>query len=193
MYMSELKSKWDARYRTAEGEASACYALREFAHLLPATGDALDLACGRGGNALLLAEQGLQTQAWDLSSVAIEELQTVADTRGLSVCASTRDVEQEPLPANSFDVIVMSYFLERKLAPALMNALKPNGLLFYETFIREKPQGLGPSNPDYLLGENELLKLFSNLHVLAYREEGLVGDLEQGQRNVAMLVAQKRL
>ena len=188
----ELTKKWDARYRAAEGEATACYALREFEYLLPKAGEALDLACGRGGNALLLAEQGLQTQAWDLSSVAIEDLQTVADTRGLSVRASMHDVEQEPLKANSFDVIVVSYFLERKLAPALMNALKPNGLLFYETFIREKPQGVGPSNPDFLLGENELLKLFSDLHVLVYREEGLVGSMEKGQRNVAMLVAQKR-
>ena len=72
------------------------------------------------------------------------------------------DVEQEPPQANSFDVIVVSYFLERKLAPALMNALRPNGLLFYETFIREKPQGVGPSNPDFLLGENDIL--IANAH-----------------------------
>jgi 2-polyprenyl-3-methyl-5-hydroxy-6-metoxy-1,4-benzoquinol methylase len=188
----ELTEKWNTRYRAAEGEVTACYALREFAHLLPATGEALDLACGRGGNALLLAEQGLQTQAWDLSSVAIETLQTIADARGLAIQASVRDVEQEPLQANSFDVIVVSYFLERDLAPALINALKPNGLLFYETFVHEKPQGVGPSNPNYLLGANELLNLFADLHVLAYREEGMVGAMEKGQRNVAMLVAQKR-
>lgn len=189
----ELTEKWNARYRVAEGEASACYALREFAHLLPEAGKALDLACGRGGNALLLAEHGLQVQAWDLSSVAIETLQTAATARGLTIQASVRDIEQEPMQANSFDVIVVSYFLERDLAPVLINALKPDGLLFYETFIREKPEGVGPSNPDYLLGENELLSLFADLHVLAYREEGLVGALDKGQRNVAMLVAQKRI
>lgn len=189
----EITNKWNTRYSTAEGEATACYALREFTNLLPKEGTALDLACGRGGNALLLAKHGLQTQAWDLSSVAIEQLQTISDAQKLNIQASVRDVEQEPVPENSFDVIVVSYFLERKLAPTLMNTLKPNGLLFYETFIREKPEGVGPSNPDYLLGENELLGLFSDLHVLAYREEGLVGDVERGQRNMAMLVAQKRI
>jgi len=189
----EITTKWNERYRAAEGEATACYALREFAHLLPHEGEALDLACGRGGNALLLAEHGLQVQAWDLSSVAIETLQTTANARGLAIQASVRDVEQESLQANSFDVIVVSYFLERDLAPALIQALRPNGLLFYETFVREKPEGVGPSNPDYLLGANELLKLFADLHVLAYREEGLVGVMEKGQRNVAMLVAQKRI
>jgi len=189
----EITTKWNTRYSTAQGEATACYALREFTHLLPKEGTALDLACGRGGNALLLARHGLQTQAWDLSSVAIEQLQTIAEEQELNIQASVHDVEQEPLPANSFDVIVVSYFLERTLAAGLMSALKPDGLLFYETFISEKPEGVGPSNPDYLLGENELLRLFSDLHVLAYREEGLIGDVEQGQRNVAILVAQKRI
>lgn len=188
----ELTEKWNARYSVVEGEASACYVLREFAHLLPATGDALDLACGRGGNALLLAGHGLRTQAWDLSPVAIAHLQSIADARGLAIQAAVCNVEEEPLTANSFDVIAVSYFLERKLAAGLMRALRPNGLLFYETFIGEKPEGIGPSNPDYLLGANELLRLFTGLHVLAYREEGLVGDLAQGRRNVAMLVAQQR-
>lgn len=188
----ELTEKWNARYSTAEGEATACYVLREFAHLLPASGEALDLACGRGGNALLLAGHCLTTQAWDLSPVAVAHLQGIADARGLAIQATVHDVEQEPLPANSFDVIVVSYFLERQLAPALMTALRPNGLLFYETFIGEKQQGVGPSNPGYLLGANELLRLYAGLHILAYREEGMVGDLAQGRRNVAMLVAQKR-
>jgi len=189
----EITTKWNTRYSTAEGEATPCYALREFTHLLPTKGEALDFACGRGGNALLLARHGLQTQAWDLSSVAIEQLQVISDTQKLNIQASVRDVEQEPLQANSFDVIVVSYFLDRKLAPTLVNALKPSGLLFYETFISEKLEGVGPSNPDYLLGENELLGLFSDIHLLAYREDGLVGDVEQGQRNVAMLVGQKRI
>lgn len=188
----ELTEKWNARYSTAEGEVTACHVLSVYAHLLPATGEALELACGRGGNALLLAGQGLKTQAWDLSPVAVGHLQACADARGLAIQALVRDVEQQPLPANSFDVIVVSYFLARQLAPALMMALRPNGLLFYETYIREKPQGIGPSNPDYLLAANELLRLFAGLHVLAYREEGMVGDLTQGRRHVAMLVAQKR-
>jgi len=189
----QLTKKWNERYRAAKDEPTACYALREFTHLLPKTGDALDLACGRGGNALLLAKQGLQTQAWDLSSVAIEHLQTIADTEKLNIQASVHDVEKEPLQENSFDVIVVSYFLERKLIPSLLKALKPNGLLFYETFIAEKTKGIGPSNPNFLLGENELLNLCSELQILTYREEGMVGDMEKGQRNVAMLVAQKRI
>jgi tellurite methyltransferase len=65
-------------------------------------------------------------------------------------------------------------------------------LVFYQTFTREKSADCGPSNPAYLLEENELLRLFSGLRILAYREEGNVGDVAQGFRNEAMIVAQKR-
>ena len=99
-------------------------------------------------------------------------------------------MEQQP-EANSFDVIVVSYFLERDLFPALLFALNPGGLLFYETFIRDKPEGTGPSNPEYLLEQNELLKRCDELVIRAYREEGQVGNIAKGVRNVAMLVGQK--
>ncbi|MFU8833506.1 MAG: SAM-dependent methyltransferase, partial [Wenzhouxiangella sp.] len=65
------------------------------------------------------------------------------------------------------------------------------GLLFYETFTREKVDDAGPSNPDFLLAPNELLHLFSPLRLLAYREEGVVGDAGRGLRNVAYLVGRR--
>jgi hypothetical protein len=51
---------------------------------------------------------------------------------------------------------------------------------------------MGPSNPNYRLSENELLKLFSPLHILHYQEYGQVGNTELGLRDMACLVAQKR-
>jgi tellurite methyltransferase len=92
----------------------------------------------------------------------------------------------------SYDVIVVSYFLERKLAPALIRALQPGGLLFYQTHIRDKVDDSGPANEAFLLARNELLSLFSDLTVLVYREEGRVGDIRRGFRNRAMLVGMKQ-
>ncbi|NNC68584.1 MAG: tellurite resistance methyltransferase TehB, partial [Gammaproteobacteria bacterium] len=74
----------------------------------------------------------------------------------------------------------------------IIAALKPNGLLFYQTFIAEKVSDAGPSNPEYRLQPNELLESFSPLHVLAYQEHGTVGDVKKGLRDIAILVAQKR-
>jgi SAM-dependent methyltransferase len=186
----DLRAKWDARY--SEGDAAdtrPCAVLERFQHLLPSAGSALDLACGLGGNALLLAARGLETLAWDRSPVAIAKLGRHAAERGLPLRAEVRDVQMQPPAPGSFDVIVVSYFLERDLAPALQDALRPGGLLFYQTWTREAVDDRGPGNPVFRLGPNELLSLFSRLRVITYREEGLFGDPAQGLRNEAWLVA----
>lgn len=191
------QNKWNKIYATQnllqrKLEESPALVLQQNAFLLPNTGSALDLACGIGSNAIFLAKSGLNTSAWDISAIAIESLQSYSQENNLGITAEARDVEQQPPAVNSYDVICVSYFLERSLAIDIINALKPNGLLFYQTFIEEKVTDAGPSNPEYRLQENELLTLFSPLHILSYQEHGKVGDIKKGFRDAAMLVAQKR-
>ena len=189
--MSSDSDKWDARYRQAR-ESSPAQVLLDNRHLLPASGTALDVACGLGANALLLAEHGLTTHAWDNSSVAIDKLRGRAQAHGVSVEAAVRDVIAHPPGSESFDIIVVTRFLERGLAPQLTRALRVDGLLFYQTFTRTRVSDVGPSNPDYRLADGELLVMFSALQVLVYREEGKVGDISRGFRDEAMMVARKR-
>lgn len=128
----------------------------------PSAKNALDLACGRAGNGQFLAERGFQVSAWDLSDTVIEEIR--GRKPALIHQASVRDVSAQPPEPNSFDIIVVARFLDRMLCPAIVQALKPGGLLFYQTFV------YGLNNPDYLLAPNELLALFSDLHILEYHE-----------------------
>lgn len=187
-----LRDKWDQRHRSKAGEIPpVAFVLEDNGHLLPSAGTALDLACGRGGNALFLAQAGLQVSAWDLSPVAIAELQSLAKQQGLDISAEVRDVVSLPPGPGCFDVIVVSYFLERSLAPLICAALRPGGLLFYQTFVRDKVAQTGPMNPQYLLAENELLELFGALRLRVYREEGRIGDPGRGLRNEAILVGQR--
>ncbi|RDH90502.1 MAG: SAM-dependent methyltransferase [endosymbiont of Seepiophila jonesi] len=188
---AELKMMWDQRHADPDKQPSAAEVLLENLHLLPETGNALDLACGLGGNAMELARFGLEVSAWDISSVAVERLQHLAASEGLVLNAEQRDVEQDLLTENAFDVIVVSYFLNRDLMLALIAALKPGGLIFYQTFTRIAVSDTGPSNPAYRLGDNELIALLSPLSVRFYREENRLGDLGKGFRDVAMIVAQK--
>jgi tellurite methyltransferase len=187
-----MRDKWDARYRAHDRPVVPASVLADNAHLLPLEGMALDLACGLGGNALLLAERGLQVAAWDLSPVAVERLSAHAVACGLTLDARVRDVVAEPPEPGRFDVIVVSHFLERSLVPAIAAALRPAGLLFYQTFTREAVSDRGPSDPAYRLGCNELLRLCAGLVVRVYREEGTLGDTTQGVRDLALLVAQRR-
>ncbi len=185
-----FRDKWNARYRGRPIEAlRPARVLSENLHLLPASGRALELACGLGANAITLAQRGLETLAWDLSDVAIAKLRDHARRQGLALRAEQRDVVVEPPAPGRFDVIVVSHFLDRGLAPALARALRPGGLLYYQTFIREAVDGPGPANPAFRLAANELLRLFAGLRVVVYREEGRIGDLNKGFRNEAMLVA----
>ncbi len=188
----KIRKRWNQRHRQAEGSSRPAKVLEENLHLLPPTGNVLDLACGRGGNALYLAEKTrLSVDAWDISDIAIDNIISEANSRGLPVTARVRNVSQHPPTPNSFRAIIVTHFLDRALAPALIDALSPGGVLFYQTFIRAAVGDGGPSNPEVRLADNELLELFHGLRLRVYREEGRLGDLKQGWRNLAMLVAEK--
>ena len=184
--------KWDGIYRQRQELApTAAVVLEQNQHLLPVQGKALDLACGLGGNALMLANHGLQTSAWDKSQVAIGKLSAEADRQALVIETVCCDVSQTALPEATFDVIVVSFFLDRDLCKSIQTALKPGGILFYQTYCQQKVTATGPRNPDFLLADNELLELFPALKLRVYREEALLGDHQLGLRNQALMVAEK--
>lgn len=183
---------WDQRYaELLQGSGSPpvqpMEVLAQYRYLLPSRGRALDMACGLGGNARLLLQQGLQVTAWDLSAVAIAALRD----SGLEMELAVRDLRSDPPTAASFDVICVGHFLERGLCPAIEAALRPGGLLFYQSWCQDKVSTAGPTSPHFLLATNELLRLFPNLTLRIYREEGQVGDGAQGFRGRAMMVAQR--
>lgn len=151
---------------------------------------ALDVACGDGRNARLLAELGFAVDAVDVSDVAIEALRAAAAERGLRVDARVRDLERDALPAREYDVVVCLNYLQRDLFGALTAALRPGGLLLVETFARAHVEELGRDfNPAYVLERNELLRAFGGLYVRHFREG--VAQLRGGERGVASIVAQR--
>jgi SAM-dependent methyltransferase len=190
--MNEARSKWDAVYGGDKGvPGRPSRVLAENQHLLPDRGEALELACGLGGNAVLLAERGLATRAWDISGVAMARLADYARARGLPLECEARDVVANPPAPDACDVIVVAHFLDRSLIPPLIRALRPGGLVFYQSFTLTRVTDTGPSNPEFRLADNELLALFAGLRVLVYREEGRTGDIARGFRDEAMIVARK--
>ncbi|MDH3325389.1 MAG: class I SAM-dependent methyltransferase [Gammaproteobacteria bacterium] len=189
----KAKNKWNSIYTNADiKNQNVSKGLFENSHLLPANGRALDLACGTGGDAIFLASKGLSVDAWDISDTVIAKLSQYAVENELDISAQARDINHSPPASGSYDLISVAHYLERSLANLLVDALKPGGLLYYQTFTREVTSAYtGPSNPDFRLAENELLSLFSGLKVIVYREESLLGDINVGFRNEALLVAQK--
>lgn len=183
---------WNKHYSIREIESREITPVLDINHhLLPATGKALDYACGFGGNARWLASSGFEVTAWDGSEVAIEKLNKFSKENKLNLTAEVRDLEVNPPKEAVFDIIVVSFFLHRPTLHNLYAALNPGGLLFYQTFSGEQRNGRGPSNPEYRLKPGELLQAFNNMQLLYYREDNEYGNMNEGLRDQAMMVAAK--
>lgn len=146
--------------------------LLENADLLPREGTVLDVACGRGRHALLLASAGFDVHAIDRNPDAIAFLRDTAARMSLRVDAQVMDLETDPpavLPSG-FDAILVFNYLHLPLMPAIKAALKPGGRLFYETFTTRQAERGHPTNPDFLLRDGELVELMAPLSILRSRE-----------------------
>jgi 2-polyprenyl-3-methyl-5-hydroxy-6-metoxy-1,4-benzoquinol methylase len=151
---------------------------------------ALDVACGDGRNARRLAELGFRVDAVDVSDVAIDALRSAAAAIGLAVDARVVDLERDALPVEAYDVVICMNYLQRDLFGRLRDALRPGGVLIYETFARSHVEELGKRfDPAYVLDRNELLHAFAGLHVRHYREG--IAERRGESHGVASLVAQR--
>jgi SAM-dependent methyltransferase len=149
-------------------------------------GRALDLACGAGRHALVLARHGFRVDAVDRDPGALAVLAAAARMEGLAVRPLAADLERFPLPAAVWDLVLDVRYLQRSLAPAIAAALRPGGLLVFETFTIEQARLGRPRNPDFLLRPGELLRMFPGLEMLAFEEE-----VRDGREAVAALLARK--
>ena len=90
-----------------------------------------------------------------------------------NISSECRDLEGDawPYAVASFDAIVVCNYLWRPTFASLLAAIKPGGVLLYETFMDGNEQYGKPSRPDFLLRSNELLTLTRDtFRVLAYQE-----------------------
>lgn len=99
----------------------------------PAPGRALDLAAGTGRHTLYLAERGWEVSAVDFSEVAIEQLSATAS--GLKVQTICTDLAEFVMPENNFDLIILYYYFDLPIFPAIIKALRPGGLLILKLAI----------------------------------------------------------
>ncbi|MER5768375.1 class I SAM-dependent methyltransferase [Streptomyces sp. NPDC001985] len=112
MEHSEAARYWDQVYaeRPAPTDPRPNDRLVETVGALP-PGDALDLGCGGGGDALWLAGRGWRVTALDISAVATTRLAGLARARGLDdlITAEQHDMRAS-LPAAPRDLVTAHYF-----------------------------------------------------------------------------------
>jgi len=148
---------------------------------------ALDIACGNGRHSRYMASLGFEVDALDISSVAIENLQGVPH-----IDAKEVDFDSYVLEENRYDVIVCTYFLERKLFPQIVKALKPKGVFIMETFVSHANNERTPSNPAFRLEEGELEATFKTHLEIRHIEEWWDKDYQGFATMKVSMVAQKK-
>jgi SAM-dependent methyltransferase len=126
---------WDERYRSREQLFSGApngVLVTEVTGLPP--GQALDVGCGEGADALWLARRGWQVTAVDISQTALQRAAAAAADVPGRVAWARADLSAAPPPAGAFDLVSVQYFPLRQqpghvALRRLLSAVAPGGTL----------------------------------------------------------------
>jgi tellurite methyltransferase len=165
----EDAARWDARYsdRLSKQRVEAPRPfLTENERYLPANGLALDIAMGLGNNAHFLMSRGLKVIGVDISEVGIR----ASKAKFPALNGVIADLTCFYLPENKFDVILNFFYLQRDLWPDYMRALRPGGVLYFETMTDRMLMANPGTNPQHVLVSGELANAFPALETIIYEE-----------------------
>ncbi|MEY4264172.1 MAG: hypothetical protein RL373_740 [Pseudomonadota bacterium] len=155
--------------------------------LIPREGQVLDVACGVGRHAFALIEAGYSVYGVDINPQAIltlenrlaiprmDGLQTNQRQNTFEVLDLELAVFPSQLQREQFSGVIITNYLYRPFLVNWLQLLQDRGVFIYETFADGNAQFGKPSNPDFLLRENELLDLVLN------QEDFSVVAFEQGR------------
>jgi tellurite methyltransferase len=167
--MSEAgHAEWDERHRDKPAGEAEPFLAEMLARIQ--RGVALDVAAGRGRNALALARVGIEVVAVDFSAEAMRLLAATAREARLAIWPIVVNLDSFQLKDESFDAIVNINFLDRALFPNFVSALRPGGVLIADTFIVDQATIGHPRDPRFLLAHGELRALAGGLDIEEYRE-----------------------
>ncbi|MCJ8301599.1 methyltransferase domain-containing protein [Shewanella sp.] len=155
--------------------------------------EVLDLACGSGRNGLWFADKGHRVTFIDKSlanlSVPSEPHTGSIPTGHTYLAWDLEDGSAPELAQNKYDLVLVFNYLHRPLFPQIAAAVKPGGLIIYETFIDKQAEIGRPRNPKFLLKANELKNEFEKWALVHYFE----GEVMNGSNfsYKAQLIARK--
>jgi tellurite methyltransferase len=174
--------EWNQRYASGDAafDQAAPLVAEIAAGLTPAR--ALDVACGAGRNAIHLARLGWQVRAVDGSAAALETLRSRAGA--LPIESELVDLQRDALAieTSAYQLIVVSYYLQRDLFPALKRSLSKGGVLIAIVHMGE------PATPRRAAA-GELRSWFEGWEILHYYEGGPREDCHK--QPVAQIAARK--
>ena len=149
----------------------------------------LDLACGKGRHSIYLASKNKEVVSVDKN---LDSLKTFSSYKNIkTICCDLENNYNWPLN-NQFDIVLVVNYLFRENFSKVLQLVKLNGYLIYETFASGNEEYGKPKNPKFLLEKEELKYLINkkDFKIIKYFH-GLVKkpNLSIKQRCVARKVA----
>jgi 2-polyprenyl-3-methyl-5-hydroxy-6-metoxy-1,4-benzoquinol methylase len=188
---SDAARVWNDRFSGPEfifGTEPNAYLARQRRLLKPGL-RALAVADGEGRNSVWLAALGLNVDAFDISSVAVDKARQLAHDTGVKVDYRVCDADTWGWSPASYDVVVAIFIqfanpaLRSRLFAQMVQALKPGGLLILQGYT---PRQLefntgGPGVLENLYTEALLRTEFIALQILEL--EVYEAELREGARH----------
>jgi len=189
--MSEQdRNKWNQRYTEDKYQKNNPVTLVEdWLPRLP-VGRTLDVACGAGRNALLLAQAGFNVDAIDISRVGLDQARQKAEKLGLNINWIEHDFDQPYKFDTDYDLIIVLWYVNPVLITRLCNCLAPGGYLLCEEHLITDREVIGPTCSNYRVAPGELRKAVSGVDILLY-EESVYMNAKGEQVASARVVAKK--
>lgn len=200
---------WNARYGASEmlwGVEPNRWVVAETADLVP--GEALDVACGEGRNAVWLADRGWAVTGVDFSTVALDRARDLASQAGAEIEARLTWVQSDAHDSSGwggpFDLVLMAYLHlpAHERQEALLTAvgvLAPGGtMLVVGHDLSNLTEGVGgPQDAELLLTPESVVAALRDVPGLeverAERVVRLVETPEGEHKAVDTLVRVRRL
>lgn len=146
-------------------------------------GVACDVAMGVGHNARFLCESG-----WKVVGIEISDLGLIHAQRIMQDCAENAffiqaDASRVGLRPRSFDLVVCTYYLDRRIMPWITSLLRPRGRVFFETYDTNHLKYEPDFPKEYCLRDGELQRMFAGYKSIK------IQTIDSGHSSVASVVA----
>ncbi|MFH1236006.1 MAG: class I SAM-dependent methyltransferase [Parcubacteria group bacterium] len=167
----------------------------------------LDLGCGKGNDALFLAQQGFRVDAIDISADVVQRVRNAAEEKRIAEELNVKqaDVASHRVPEGTYDVIIcrnVLHFLPKTKALSvlknLQHALKPSGFLIISVFTEDDPTFSAEKGKKYAsyFERQELLTAFRGWNIIFLYEHRVLDPSHPGapkphEHGVARIVAKK--
>ena len=134
----------------------------------------LDFASGNGRNCIPLSKKNIMVTAIDRDQEKLNKYKNFKNIN--SICFDLETSVEWPLTKEYYDVIIVVNYLYRPKIKKLINLLKKDGFLFYETFSLGNEKYGSPKDPKFLLKDRELIEIFGEFLLPLSFYDGRLND-----------------